>query len=364
MTAQQKQLYLVDGSSYIYRAYYAIRHLSNSRGEATNAVYGFTNMLLTLLREYAPEHVAVVFDSKGPTFRKELYPQYKANRAAMPEDLVPQIPLIKEVVKAFNLPCLEMPGYEADDIIATLTRRYEQQGFDVTVVTGDKDLMQIVSERVCLLDTMKKKVFRRDEVIERFGVPPEQVLEVLGLAGDTSDNIPGVPGIGEKTAATLIQEFGSIENLLANIDKVTGKKRQENLREFADQALLSRQLADLIYDLELEISYDDLLLGEPNREALEILFRDLEFTKLMQEFAPQVVAERKDGNYQAVLSEAEFDELLAELKKAKRFALGHRDDQPQCGRSRAGRPLLCCRGGQCLVSAGRPPLPGGAGAAG
>ncbi len=321
MTAQQKQLYLVDGSSYIYRAYYAIRHLSNSRGEATNAVYGFTNMLLTLLREYAPEHVAVVFDSKGPTFRKELYPQYKANRAAMPEDLVPQIPLIKEVVKAFNLPCLEMPGYEADDIIATLTRRYEQQGFDVTVVTGDKDLMQIVSERVCLLDTMKKKVFRRDEVIDRFGVPPEQVLEVLGLAGDTSDNIPGVPGIGEKTAATLIQEFGSIENLLANVDKVSGKKRQENLREFADQALLSRQLADLIYDLELEISYDDLLLGEPNREALEILFRDLEFTKLMQEFAPQVVAERKDGNYQAVLSEAEFDELLAQLKKAKRFAL-------------------------------------------
>ncbi len=321
MTAQQKQLYLVDGSSYIYRAYYAIRHLSNSKGEATNAVYGFTNMLLTLLREYAPEHVAVIFDSKGPTFRKELYPQYKANRAAMPEDLVPQIPLIKEVVKAFNLPCLEMPGYEADDIIATLTRRYEQQGFDVTVVTGDKDLMQIVSERVCLLDTMKKKVFRRDEVVERFGVPPEQVLEVLGLAGDTSDNIPGVPGIGEKTAATLIQEFGSIENLLGHIDQVKGKKRQENLREFADQARLSRQLADLVYDLELEINYDDLLLGEPNREALEALFRDLEFTKLMQEFAPQVVAERKDGNYQAVLTEGELDKLLAELTRAGRFAL-------------------------------------------
>ena len=320
MMAQKEQVYLIDGSSYIYRAYFAIRHLSNSKGEATNAVYGFTNMLLNLLRDRQPEHVAVIFDSKGPTFRKELYPEYKANRAAMPEDLVPQIPLIKEVVKALNLPGLEKPGYEADDIIATLAKRYAAEGYKVTVVTGDKDLMQIVNDDVQLLDTMKGKVSGRQEVIERFGVPPEQVLEILGLAGDTSDNIPGVPGIGEKTASTLIQEFGDIENLLANVDKVKGKKRQENLREFADQARLSRKLADLIYDLEIEVSAEDIVVGEPNREALDVLFGNLEFHKLQQEFAAAKETVKVDCDYVTVATEEELDALIAALKEAGTFA--------------------------------------------
>lgn len=320
MTVQKEQVYLIDGSSYIYRAYFAIRHLSNSKGEATNAVYGFTNMLLNLLREHKPDHVAVIFDSKGPTFRKELYSEYKANRAAMPDDLVPQIPLIKEVVKAFNLPALEKPGYEADDIIATLARRYAEQGFKVTVVTGDKDLMQIVNDRVQLLDTMKGKVSGRQEVIERFGVPPEQVLEILGLAGDTSDNIPGVPGIGEKTASTLIQEFGDIENLLANVDKVKGKKRQENLRTYADQARLSRKLADLVYDLEIAVSADDILVGEPNREALEELFRNLEFHKLQQEFAAEKPTTQVEGDYRTVTTEADLAEMISCLREAGSFA--------------------------------------------
>ncbi|PLY04544.1 MAG: DNA polymerase I [Desulfuromonas sp.] len=317
-----KRIYLVDGSSYIFRAYYAIRHLSNSSGEATNAVYGFTNMLLNLLRDEQPDLMAVVFDTKAPTFRKELYPEYKANRAAMPEDLVPQIPLIKDVVRAFRLPVLEQAGYEADDIIATLARRYAAEGLEVTVVTGDKDLMQIVDERVCLLDTMKGKVSRRDEVIERFGVPPAQVLEVLGLAGDTSDNIPGVPGIGEKTASQLIQEFGSIDNLLENIDKVKGKKRQENLREFAEQARLSRQLAALVYDLDVPLTTADLTVEEPDREALGELFKKLEFAKLYQEFSSaQQEKKTPAGDYRVILSEAELDELIASLKQAGRFAL-------------------------------------------
>jgi DNA polymerase I len=319
--SKQQKMYLVDGSSYIYRAYYAIRHLSNSRGEATNAVYGFTNMLMTLLREEKPDMMAIIFDTKAPTFRKVLYPDYKANRSAMPEDLVPQIPWIKEVVRAFNLPALELAGYEADDIIATLARRYSAEGLDVTVVTGDKDLMQIVDDHVCLLDTMKGKVSRRDEVIERFGVPPEQVLEILGLAGDTSDNIPGVPGIGEKTATLLIQEFGSIENLLNNIDKVKGKKRQENLHEFADQARLSRQLADLIYDLDIEVTRDELVLVEPDREGLADLFKKLEFTKLHQDFSRQPLKRADTANYQAVTSEADLDQMICQLEKAGRFAI-------------------------------------------
>ncbi len=321
MSKPSERVYLIDGSSYIYRAYFAIRHLSNSKGEATNAIYGFTKMLLTLLREEQPDRVAVIFDAKGPTFRKKLYPDYKANRSAMPEDLVPQIPLIKDVVRAFNLPALELSGYEADDIIATLAKRYTEQGLDITVVTGDKDLMQIVGEKVRLLDTMKKKVSGRDEVIERFGVPPEQVLEILGLAGDSSDNIPGVPGIGEKTASSLIQEFGSIENLLANINQVKGKKRQENLREFADQARLSRQLADLIYDLEIDVALDDLLLVEPDREALGALFKKLEFPKLLQEFSAEKPQTAENGDYQAVLTIAELDGMIEQLRSAGRFAI-------------------------------------------
>ncbi|HEY5672800.1 MAG TPA: DNA polymerase I [Malonomonas sp.] len=322
MSAANQRVYLVDGSSYIYRAYYAIRHLSNSKGESTNAVYGFTNMLLNLVRDEKPDRLAVVFDAKGPTFRKDLYPEYKANRSAMPEDLVPQVAIIKDVVRAFNMPALELAGVEADDIIATLARQYAEQGLDVVVVTGDKDLMQIVSDRVCLLDTMKGKTTRREQVIERFGVPPEQVLEILGLAGDSSDNIPGVPGIGEKTATGLIQEFGSIENLLQNIDQVKGKKRQENLREFADQARLSRKLADLVYDLQLDVAIDDLTMDEPDRPALTELFTRLEFPKLLQEFSaisPQQQASA--DSYQTVLSEAELDALIAALKRAGRFAI-------------------------------------------
>ena len=218
MSDQPQRLFLIDGSSYIYRAYFAIRHLSNSQGMATNAIYGFTNMLLKVIRELKPDQLAVIFDSKGPTFRKEIYPDYKANRAAMPEDLVPQIPYIKRIVQAFNLPGIEMPGYEADDIIATLAKKFSAEGMEVTVVTGDKDLMQIVDDHIQLLDTMKDKVYGPAEVAERFG-GADKVIEVQALSGDSSDNIPGVPGIGEKTAKMLIDEFGDVESGLDEQDR-------------------------------------------------------------------------------------------------------------------------------------------------
>ncbi len=317
MTDQPQRLYLIDGSSYIYRAYFAIRHLSNSKGLATNAIFGFTNMLLKVVREHAPDHLAVIFDAKEPTFRKEIYPEYKANRAAMPEDLVPQIPLIKELVRAFNMPALEVPGFEADDIIATLARRFEAQGLQITVVTGDKDLMQIVSERVRLLDTMKDKISGLAEVAERFGGTPDKVIEVQALAGDSSDNVPGVPGVGEKTAVKLINEFGTVEHLLANLDQVKGKL-QEKLREFGHQALLSKRLVTLIDTMELEVDYPDFALSEPNRPALTALFKKLEFPKLMQEFSSD---QRATGaGYRAVQSEAELDALVAALEQAPRIA--------------------------------------------
>nr|WP_320049852.1 DNA polymerase I [uncultured Desulfuromonas sp.] len=311
------RLFLIDGSSYIYRAYYAIRHLSTSQGVACNAVFGFTKMLLKVVRDHNPDQLAVVFDAKGPTFRKDLYPEYKANRSKMPEDLVPQIPLIKQVVAAFNIPSLEQEGFEADDIIATLARQKSAEGFDVTVVTGDKDLMQIVSDNVCLLDTMKDKRSGLAEVAERFGGTPDKVIEVQALAGDSSDNVPGVPGIGEKTAKALIEEFGDVENLLANIDQVKGKKRQENLRDFADQARLSRQLVTLVDTMDLPVTLD-FSRQEPNREALAGLFKDLEFQQLYDEYAVAEATAQAEGDYQCVI---EMDELEAMVETLQRAAV-------------------------------------------
>ncbi|MBE0500074.1 MAG: DNA polymerase I [Desulfuromonadales bacterium] len=318
MSDQPKQLYLIDGSSYIYRAYYAIRHLSNSQGMATNAIYGFTNMLLKVIREMQPDHLAVIFDSKGPTFRKEIYPEYKANRSAMPDDLVPQIPYIKRVVAAFNLPGVEMPGFEADDIIATLAKRFAAQGMEVTVVTGDKDLMQVVTDRVRLLDTMKDKISGPAEVMERFG-GADKVIEVQALAGDSSDNVPGVPGIGEKTAKQLIDEYGSVENLLANLDQLKGKRR-ENLETYAEQARLSKQLVTLIDDMELDLDYDNFALSEPDRQALTALFKECEFHRLIQEYSVDERATAGSADYRCVLTESELAAMVDELQKSHRFA--------------------------------------------
>lgn len=281
------QLFLLDGSSYIYRAYYGIRDVATTGGMATNAVYGFTRMLLGLMQEHNPDYLAVVFDRpRDETFRREIYAEYKAHRDAMPEDLAPQIPYIKQVLQALNIPALEAPGFEADDVIATLARRHAAEGLQVTVVTGDKDLMQIVSDSICLLDTMKDTRSGPQEVFERFGVPPELVADVLGLAGDTSDNIPGVPGVGEKTASELIQRFGSLEGVLKWTSLVNGKKRRSNLEAHAEQARLSKTLATLRDDVALEICLADLQRQSPNLEALIPLLRELEFEALEIAFTP------------------------------------------------------------------------------
>jgi DNA polymerase-1 len=318
MSDQPKQLYLIDGSSYIYRAYFAIRHLSNSKGMATNAIYGFTNMLIKVMREHKPDHLAVIFDSKGPTFRKEIYPEYKATRSAMPDDLIPQIPYIKRVVDAFNLPGIERAGFEADDILATLAKTMASQNLQVTVVTGDKDLMQIVNDRVRLLDTMKDKISGPDEVFARFG-GADKVIEVQALAGDSSDNVPGVPGIGEKTAKQLIDQFGSVENLLANLDQLKGKRR-ENLETYGAQARLSKQLVTLIDDMDLDLDYDSFALGEPDRKALTELFKECEFHRLVQEFSVDERADADCADYRCVLTTDELSQMVSALEQAERFA--------------------------------------------
>ncbi|MHB8056875.1 MAG: DNA polymerase I [Desulfuromonadaceae bacterium] len=310
-------LYLVDGSSYIYRAYYAIRHLSSPTGFPTNAIYGFTQMLLKLLKDYNPQHVAVVFDAGRTTFRTEMYPDYKANRAAMPDDLRMQMEPIRDVVKAFNIPSLELQGYEADDIIGALAGRFAARGGKVVVVTGDKDLMQIVTDHVTLLDTMKGKESGIAEVVERFGVGPELVTDILGLAGDTSDNIPGVPGIGEKTATKLIIEFGSLEQLLERANEVKGKNG-EKLREFREQALLSRRLATIECNVPLEVALETLTVQEPDQETLNSIFKKFGFTSLIKELTGK--ATLSSANYHTVTTAAELDTLGAALMQAGEFA--------------------------------------------
>jgi len=313
----KETLYLVDGSSYIYRAYYAIRHLSSPGGFPTNAIYGFTQMLLKLIKDYNPQHVAVVFDAGRTTFRTEIYPEYKANRAAMPDDLRVQMGPIREVVRAFNIPTLELPGYEADDIIGALAGRFSAQGGKVVVVTGDKDLMQIVTDHVTLLDTMKGKESGVPEVVERFGVGPELVIDILGLAGDSSDNIPGVPGIGEKTAAKLILEFGSLDSLLARANEVKGKNG-EKLREFREQALLSRRLATIELNVPLEVELETLTAREPDQETLNAIFKKFGFTTLIKELTGKATLSPED--YHTVRAEVELDALITGLGQAGEFA--------------------------------------------
>jgi DNA polymerase-1 len=321
MTEETKKprLFLVDGSNYIYRAFYAIRELSNSKGFPTNAIYGFITMLMKLCRDYDPDYIAIVFDSKGPTFRHEIYEEYKATRKAMPDDLIPQIPYIKDVVRGFSIPVIEEEGMEADDIIGTLVKTYSPKGIDTVIITGDKDLMQLVSDEVILVDTMKDKTYDVEGVKERFGVGPEKVVEILGLAGDTSDNIPGVPGVGEKTALKLIQEFGSIENVLENADRVKNARVRKNLKEYADQARLSRELATIKTDIELDFDMDDFRREEPDAEALKELFKEFEFSSLLQSL--KIKEEREEGEYHLVVSESELDELTGTLKDSKAFAL-------------------------------------------
>jgi len=315
--AAPKRLFLVDASGYIFRAYYAIRPLSNSKGLPTNALFGFTSMLLKLLKDEKPDMIGIVFDVARKTFRNEKYPEYKANRDEPPPDLVPQFPYFRKIVKAMNLPVLELPNYEADDVIGTIAKNFEKKGWETVIVTGDKDIMQLVDDKISIYDTMKDKKIREPEVVERFGVGPKLVADILALAGDSSDNIPGVPGIGEKTATKLIQEYGSLENVLENASRVKGKMG-EKLVEFADQARLCKELATIVTDVPLQYDLNDFKITEPDPVALKVLFEELEFRKFLSELAPQKTLSK--DRYRAILTPAELAEVARELEASAGFA--------------------------------------------
>ena len=314
MQSQNKQkLFIIDGNSYIYRAFYAIRGLATSSGLPTNAVFGFANMLLKVIKEKSPDMLAIAFDPKGPTRRHGEFKEYKAHRPPMPRDLVPQIPYIHKLVEAFRIPVFIKEGQEADDVIATLARRAVTDGTEVTVVTGDKDLLQLVGPDIKVYDTLKEKVYEPKDVEERFGVLPDKMVEIMGLMGDASDNIPGVPGIGEKTAQALIKQYGTIENLLAHVQEITRPKLKHSLTEFAHLARLSRELARLHEDVPVELDYASLKMKEPDNIALLKLFRELEFTALLKYITQEP---EKGADHKTVLTEADFQALLSALSSA------------------------------------------------
>lgn len=311
-------LFLIDGSNYVYRAFYAIRKLSNSKGFPTNAIYGFINMLTKLFREQKPDYVVVVFDAKGPTFRSEAYEQYKAHRSAMPGELAAQMPYVKEVVRAFSIPLLEMEGIEADDVIGSIARRCEKSGVRTVIVSGDKDLMQLVTDDVVMIDTMKDKTYDLQGVRERFGVAPERVPDILGLMGDASDNIPGVPGVGEKTALNLIGEYGSIEGVLANTAQVKSARIRESLENNAQLARLSRDLATLRTDLDIDFTLEDARYTEPDKEKLRDLYMEFEFSSLIKDL--NIQPEAPEGSYEVIDSEELLDTALTELGSGEAVA--------------------------------------------
>lgn len=284
--SQKKSLYLIDGNSYAYRSFYAIKDLKTKEGLPTNAVYGFAVSLMKILRIKKPDYIGIVFDLPEPTFRHKEFASYKANRPKMPDDLIIQFPILKEVIRAFSIPIFELGGYEADDILATLAKEGEKNGFDVFVMSPDKDLLQIVTDNIRIIRPIKgDTVFDRKKVREKYGVEPEKLVDIAALGGDSSDNIPGVPGIGEKTAAKLVKQFGDLKGVLENTDKIHGEKIRENLNQFSHQAELSRKLVCLVVDVPVKICWEDCVAKvfseDFNKKHVNRLFAELGFNKLI-----------------------------------------------------------------------------------
>ncbi|HSO75550.1 MAG TPA: DNA polymerase, partial [Blastocatellia bacterium] len=303
--SKRKRLFLVDGMSQVYRAFYALPSLSNSKGFPTNAIYGFTMMLRRLINEYKPDYLGVALDSSGPTFRHESYEAYKATRQTMPDDLSPQLPYITRVCEALRIPTTIEPRYEADDIIGTLARQAEQAGVDVVIVTNDKDMSQLVTDHVTILRTERTgemKALDAAGVESKFGVRPDQIVDLLGLWGDTSDNIPGAPGVGEKGAKQIIQQYGTIEEAIAHADEISRKTYRESLKNNADLIRQSRELVTIACDMPIKLDLDKLIYEQPDRRAAYELFSELEFAQMAREFADAAVA--RDPGASAVADSA------------------------------------------------------------
>ena len=318
---KRKTFYLIDGSSYIFRAFFGVRQLSTSKGFPTNALYGFINMLQKVIREEKPDYLVVAFDSPDKTFRHKIYPDYKANREAPPEELAKQFPYFEPLVQAYGLSSVRRPGFEADDIIGTLAKKGTQEELEVVIVSGDKDMMQLISPNVYMLDTMKNKKFMDKEVVEKFGVQADKVVEVMGLMGDSSDHVPGVAGIGPKTAAELIQKFGSIESLYKRIDEVEKKKVKEKLERDREKAFMSRELVSIDTEMDLEFNSDLMKPGKIDSAKLKKMFEEFEFVSFLEGMQGEVTNSLKidRSGYKTILTEKSFNDLIKSLVKKKSF---------------------------------------------
>src|SRR5437763_5177731 len=388
-SAARPRLYLVDGSSYIFRAYHRLPPLTNRHGQPAGAVYGYTTMLWKLAdglnKADGPTHMAVILDKSEQTFRNTMYDQYKAHRPPPPEDLVPQFPLIRVATRAFSIPCIETAGLEADDIIACYVTAAKKIGWKVTIVSSDKDLMQLIDEDagIDMLDTMNDRRIGRAEVLEKFGVPPEKVGDVLALMGDSVDNVPGVPGIGPKTASQLIQQFGDLDTVLASTDQISKPKLKQSLSEHADAARLSRELVRLVCDARLPEPLEGLALKGIPKEPLEEFLADQGFKSLLtrlngggpvqgrsssgggingvmasldrkpREPAPAEQIEVDRSKYETVTDEAALDRWIAEATERGFVAIDTETDCIDCIIARlAGISLATAPNEACYIPVG------------
>ncbi|WP_413517025.1 DNA polymerase I [Photobacterium phosphoreum] len=351
-TIPENPLILIDGSSYLYRAYHAAPNFTNSDGEPTGAIYGVVNMLRSMLRQFSTDRIAVIFDAKGKTFRDDIYPEYKANRPPMPEDLRGQIAPLHAVIKAMGLPLIAISGVEADDVIGTLATQASKQGMPVLISTGDKDMAQLVDQNVTLINTMTDVVMDPAGVVDKFGIGPELIIDYLALMGDKVDNIPGVPGVGEKTAKALLTGVGGLDTLYANLDNIAplgfrgSKTMAKKLLDNKESAYMSYKLATIKLDVELELAPEQLCKGVPDTDALTELFGKLQFRRWLTEMLdgsdgrivadesastapsePKIIAPTIDrSGYETVLDEASFNGWLTQLKNADVFAFDTETD--------------------------------------
>ena len=328
----KKRLFLIDGHSLLYRAYYAIRHLTNSQGFPTNAIFGFLSMMRKLQEKENPSYLGIVFDTKGPTFRHEAFKEYKANRKPMPEDLAVQIPVLKKILKAMHIPTVEYEKYEADDVLGSLAKKASAQKVHSVLVSTDKDLYQLVNESTTLYNHAKE-IHMDEKVVEKhFGVPPSQVVDVLALWGDSSDNIPGVPGVGEKTSKTLLHQFRTLENLLENIDQIPMPPLREKIIKHLDQLRLSRQLVTIEKNLDIDLDLKAFSLSDPSYEDLIPLLQELEFSAMLSEYIER--QDKSEREYHVIFQADQLHKLVSRIKKIKCVSLDTETDSPFPTRAR------------------------------
>src|SRR5688572_1068008 len=328
------RLFLIDGYALIYRAFFAMiqRPLITTRGENTSAVFGFTRFILNVLEDHTPDYLAVVVDA-GSSNRNEIYPAYKATRNKMPTDLELQLPRIHEVIAAFNIPVIALADHEADDVIGTLAIRAQEQDLEAVIISGDKDFYQLIRPGICLLNPgrggnamVEEEWIDTRNAAERLGVPPHHVTDYLALIGDSSDNIPGAPGIGPKTAIQLIEQFGPVEDILARVDEIKAKRPREALQNHADDVRMSKELVTIKCDLPVPLDLDALKLREADHTRLRQLFIELEFTSLVRDYAaPPAETKPQDTNYELVLSASRVSDLVARARKLGFVAIDAED---------------------------------------